>query len=53
MDAHKDADYLREANQMKIDISPLSGDEIQQIVVRIARTPPAVIARYNAILHSK
>jgi len=53
MDAHKDADYLREANQMKIDISPLSGDEIQKIVVRIARTPPAVIARYNAILHSK
>jgi tripartite-type tricarboxylate transporter receptor subunit TctC len=53
MEAHKDADYLREANQMKIDISPLSGDEIQKIVARIAQTPPAVVARYNAILHSK
>ena len=52
MDAHKDADYLREAAQMKIDVSPLSGDEIAKIVARIAQTPPAVVARYNAILHS-
>ena len=53
MEAHKDADYLREAAQMKIDVSPLSGDEIQKIVARIAQTAPAVVARYNAILHSK
>jgi tripartite-type tricarboxylate transporter receptor subunit TctC len=53
MEAHKDTDYLREANQMKIDVSPLSGDEIQKIVARIAQTPPAVVTRYNAILHSK
>jgi tripartite-type tricarboxylate transporter receptor subunit TctC len=53
MDAHRDPDYLREAAQMKIDISPLSGDEIAKIVTRIAKTPPDVVARYNAILHSK
>jgi tripartite-type tricarboxylate transporter receptor subunit TctC len=53
MDANKDPDYLREAAQMKIDISPLSGDEISKIVTRIAQTPPAMVARYNAILHSK
>jgi len=53
MDTHKDTEYLREANQMKIDVSPLWGDEIQKIVVRIAQTPAAVVARYNAILHSK
>jgi tripartite-type tricarboxylate transporter receptor subunit TctC len=53
MDAHKDPEYLREAAQMKIDVSPLSGDEIQKIVARIARTSPAVVGRYNAILHSK
>jgi tripartite-type tricarboxylate transporter receptor subunit TctC len=53
MDAHKDADYLREADQLKIDVSPLSGDEIQKVVARIARTPPAVVARYNSILHAK
>jgi tripartite-type tricarboxylate transporter receptor subunit TctC len=53
MDTHTDPDYLREANLMKVDVSPLSGDEIQKIVARIARTPPDVIARYNAILHAK
>jgi len=53
MQAHKDADYLREAAQMKVDVSPLSGDEIAKIVTRIAQTPPAVVARYNAILHAK
>jgi hypothetical protein len=31
----------------------LAGDEIAQIVARIARTPPEVVARYNAILHAK
>ena len=53
MQAHKDADYLREAAQMKVDVSPLSGDEIAKIVTRIAQTPPEVVARYNAILHAK
>jgi tripartite-type tricarboxylate transporter receptor subunit TctC len=53
MDAHRDADYLREAAAMKIDVSPLSGDEIAKIVARIAKTPPAVVARYNAILHAR
>jgi tripartite-type tricarboxylate transporter receptor subunit TctC len=50
MDAHRDPDYLREAAALKVDVSPLSGDEIAKIVARIAMTPPAVIARYNAIL---
>ena len=53
MDAHRDADYLREAAAMKIDVSPLSGDEIAKIVARIAKTSPAVVARYNTILHSR
>lgn len=53
MDANKDPDYLREAERMKIDVSPLSGDEIAKIIARIAKTQPAVIARYNKILHSR
>jgi tripartite-type tricarboxylate transporter receptor subunit TctC len=50
MDTHRDPDYLREAAALKIDVSPLGGDEIAKIVARIALTPPAVVARYNAIL---
>jgi tripartite-type tricarboxylate transporter receptor subunit TctC len=53
MDANRDPDYLADAKKMQIDASPLSGDEVQQIIGRIAKTPPAVVKRYNAILTSK
>jgi tripartite-type tricarboxylate transporter receptor subunit TctC len=46
--AHQDADYLREAKDMQLDISPMSGAEMQTLMARIAETPPAVIARYKA-----
>jgi tripartite-type tricarboxylate transporter receptor subunit TctC len=50
---HKDPDYLREAKDMQLDISPLGSEDIQKIIARVARTPSAVIARYNAVLRSK
>jgi tripartite-type tricarboxylate transporter receptor subunit TctC len=53
MDANKDPEYLAEAKKMQIDVSPLSGDEVQKIVARIAKTSPDVVKRYNAILTSK
>ena len=53
MDAHRDSDYLREAAALKIDVSPLGGEEIAKIVARIAKTPRTVVARYNAILQAK
>jgi tripartite-type tricarboxylate transporter receptor subunit TctC len=53
METNKDPEYLHDAKTMKIDISPLSGDEIAKIIARIAKTPPAVAARYNRILHSQ
>jgi len=50
--AHKDPDYLLEARQMQLDISPVAGDEMQELMRRIAQTPPAVIARYKAAVNS-
>jgi tripartite-type tricarboxylate transporter receptor subunit TctC len=46
--AHQDPDYLREAKEMQLDVSPMSGAEMQALMTRIAQTPPAVIARYKA-----
>jgi tripartite-type tricarboxylate transporter receptor subunit TctC len=46
--AHKDADYLREAKGMQLDVSPVAGDEIAKLMTRIAQTPPAVISHYKA-----
>jgi tripartite-type tricarboxylate transporter receptor subunit TctC len=53
MDTQKDADYLREAKQLQLDISPRSGDEIQGVVQRIMRTPAGLVTRYKDILNSK
>jgi tripartite-type tricarboxylate transporter receptor subunit TctC len=53
MDTQSDPEYLREAKQLALDVSPRSGDEIQATLQRLARTPPALIARYKDILGSK
>ena len=53
MDTQKDPDYLREARQLKLDISPRSGDEIQGVVQRIMRTPTPLVTRYKEILNAK
>jgi tripartite-type tricarboxylate transporter receptor subunit TctC len=53
MNTQKDPEYLREAKQLQLDVSPRSGDEIQGVLQRIATTPPALIARYKDILNSK
>jgi tripartite-type tricarboxylate transporter receptor subunit TctC len=52
MQAHQDPDYLREAKEMQLDVSPLAGEEIAKLMMRIAQTPPAVIARYKAAVSS-
>jgi tripartite-type tricarboxylate transporter receptor subunit TctC len=53
MDTQSDPEYLREAKQLALDVSPRSGDEIQATLQRLARTPPPLIARYKDILGSK
>ena len=53
MDTQKDPEYLREAKQLQLDISPRSGDGIQNVVARIMRTPAALVTRYKDILNSK
>jgi hypothetical protein len=50
--AHKDADYLAEAKEMQLDVSPVAGDEMRKLMLRIAQTPPAVIAHYKAAVNS-
>jgi tripartite-type tricarboxylate transporter receptor subunit TctC len=52
MHTHQDPDYLREAKGMQLDVSPMAGDELQELMIRIARTPPALITRYKAAVNS-
>jgi tripartite-type tricarboxylate transporter receptor subunit TctC len=39
MAAHKDPDYLAEADKLKIDVSPIPGTEILSVIEKIAATP--------------
>ena len=50
MDVHKDAEYLAEAQKLQIEISPLSGEEVQATLARAATIPRPLIERYKAIL---
>jgi tripartite-type tricarboxylate transporter receptor subunit TctC len=45
LQALQDKELLAEADKMKLDISPLSGDELQSIVGRIYATPTHIIDR--------
>ncbi|HEY4265579.1 MAG TPA: hypothetical protein VGM72_09690 [Micropepsaceae bacterium] len=45
----KDKDFLADAAKAKLDITPIDGDSVRDIIVKMAATPKDVIARYNKI----
>jgi tripartite-type tricarboxylate transporter receptor subunit TctC len=49
MAVHKDPQYLEEAAKLKLDISPISGDEILKVVEQIGNAPPAVLQRIKKL----
>lgn len=46
----KDATLLREAERMRLEISPSSGEEVQSLVQKVFATPPSVIKRIAELL---
>jgi tripartite-type tricarboxylate transporter receptor subunit TctC len=46
----KDKDFLAEAEKAQLEITPISGDEVQKLVDEIYRTPPAVVKKAADIL---
>jgi tripartite-type tricarboxylate transporter receptor subunit TctC len=49
-DVMKDADFLAEAKQRKMDVNPVSGAEVEKLVAELYRTPPDVIAETKAMV---
>jgi tripartite-type tricarboxylate transporter receptor subunit TctC len=45
----KDKDFLADAEKAKLDITPIDGAAVRDIIVKMAATPKDVIARYNKI----
>jgi tripartite-type tricarboxylate transporter receptor subunit TctC len=45
----RDKDFLADAEKAKLDITPIDGPAVRDIIVKMAATPKDVIARYNKI----
>ncbi len=49
MATHKDKEYLADARKQKMDVSPIDGGQIREMLERMSNISPDVIARYLAI----
>jgi tripartite-type tricarboxylate transporter receptor subunit TctC len=49
----KDKEFLADAEKVKIDIDPLSGEEVAALVEQVARTSPDTAARVRAAMEAK
>jgi tripartite-type tricarboxylate transporter receptor subunit TctC len=48
--AMKDPDFLKDAAAAKIDVNPLDGAKVQDVVTKVYASPPAVIARAKELI---
>jgi tripartite-type tricarboxylate transporter receptor subunit TctC len=49
----KDPAYLAEADKLKIEVDPLSGEEVATLVEQVSRTPADTVARVRAAMENK
>ena len=52
MDVYADPQLQEEARKMNIDLSPLDGARVEQIIADMKATPRNVIERYKGILEA-
>ncbi|MCZ6847245.1 MAG: hypothetical protein O7F75_00190, partial [Alphaproteobacteria bacterium] len=53
MDTAMDPAFVAAGKRLKIDISPIDGDKVTAILDDLKKTPPAVLAKYKAIMASR
>ncbi len=46
----KDPDFIADAAQLQLDLSPATGEEVQALVAKLAGTPADIVARVRAAL---
>jgi tripartite-type tricarboxylate transporter receptor subunit TctC len=52
MDTMKDPEFVAEADKAKLEITPISGEEVQKIVVEAYKTDPAIAKKTAELLHA-
>jgi tripartite-type tricarboxylate transporter receptor subunit TctC len=50
MMAHRDPEFLAEAAKLGVEVSPISGERVSELLRKAAATPRDVIERYNAVV---
>ena len=50
METMKDAEFLADAKKANMDLAPLSGEEVEQVVGRFFKLDPAVTGRFKELL---
>jgi tripartite-type tricarboxylate transporter receptor subunit TctC len=48
----KDPAFLAEAEKLSLEVSPMTGEEVQALVGELAKTPPEIVQRVRAALES-
>jgi hypothetical protein len=49
----KDKEFLAEADKLKLEIDPMSGEELAKMLEEIAKTPPDVVARVRTAYEAR
>ena len=49
----KDPAYLAEAEKLKIDVDPLTGEQVADLVAQVSATPADTVARVRAAMQPK
>ena len=52
MQTVKDSDFLNDAGKANLEIAPASGEEIEQSIRNLFKTPPAVVTKLKEVLKS-
>jgi tripartite-type tricarboxylate transporter receptor subunit TctC len=52
METHKDPAYLKEAERLKIDVSPIDGDDVRARIESISKVPPDVMKGVEKLITS-
>jgi hypothetical protein len=47
----KDPDFLADAKKAKLDIEPITGQEMEQTIARLFKLDPALVAKLKNILN--
>jgi tripartite-type tricarboxylate transporter receptor subunit TctC len=53
MDTMKDKDFLAEADKAQLEITPVSGPDVERLVREVYQTPPAIAAKAAQVLNPK